>query len=99
MHDRAPGISPWRRRYERERALSMATYLNLGVGMRDVGQPVRPPWYPLLRIPANVFGSHLVGRLPGGTRVLNRRAARALVRQERLQYAGHRPPIAAGPDA
>ncbi|MCW2754116.1 MAG: hypothetical protein JWQ32_1527 [Marmoricola sp.] len=97
MHDHAPGISRVRRFYERERSLSIATYLNLGYGMRDVGQPVRPPWYPALRIPSNVFWSQLVGRLPGGTAVLDRRAERALVRMERLQYAGHRPPIAPVP--
>ncbi len=93
MHDSAPGISGWRRRYERERSLSMATYLNLGYGMRDVGQPARLPWYPALRIPTNLFWTHLVGRLPGGTEVLDRRAERSLDRMERLQYAGHRPPV------
>jgi len=97
MHDHAPGISSWRRWYERERSLSMATYLNLGYGMRDVGQPVRAPWYPAYRVAANVLWSHLIGRLPGGTRLLDRRAERALVRMERLQYAGHRPPIAPVP--
>jgi hypothetical protein len=99
MHDQAPGIARWRRIYERERSLSVATWLNLGVGMRDVGQPVRPPWYPALRIPANLFWSHLVGRLPGGTAVLDRRAARGLARLERFQYAGRRPPIAAVPES
>jgi hypothetical protein len=99
MHDSAPGISRWRRAYERERALSMATFLNLGHGMRDVGQPLRPPWYPALRIPANVFWTQLVGRLPGGRTILDKRAARALARMERLQYAGRRPPIAAVPEA
>jgi hypothetical protein len=79
MHDNAPGIGGWRRRYERERALSMATYLNLGYGMKDVGQPVRPPWYPAIRIASNLFWSHLVGRLPGGSRILDGRAERALV--------------------
>lgn len=98
MHDQAPGISTWRRRYERERALSMATYLNLGHGMADVGQPMRPPWYPMLRIPANLAWTHVVARLPGGVGLLDRRAARALLRQERLQYAGSRPPIAPIPD-
>lgn len=97
MHDSAPGISPWRRRYERERSLSMATFLNLGHGMADVGQPVRPPWYPALRIPANLFWTHLVGRLPGGRTVLDRRAERHLARMEALQYAGQRPPIAPVP--
>ena len=94
MHDQAPGVRAWRRWYERERALSIATFLNLGHGMRDVGQPVRPPWYPALRIPANLFWTHLVGRLPGGRRLLDRRAERALTRMERFQYAGRRPPIA-----
>jgi hypothetical protein len=94
MHDRAPGVRPWRRAYERERALSMATFLNLGHGMRDVGQPLRPPWYPALRIAANVLWTHLVGRLPGGRTILDRRAELALARMERFQYAGRRPPIA-----
>jgi len=99
MHDHAPGVRPWRRVYERERALSMATFLNLGHGMRDVGQPVRPPWYPALRIPANIFWSHLVGRLPQGRQILDRRAERSLRRMEAFQYAGRRPPIAPVPEA
>ncbi len=99
MHDQAPGISPLRRWYERERSLSMATYLNLGYGMRDVGQPVRPPWYPALRIASNLLWSHLIGRLPGGIELLDRRAERALEKMERLQYAGHRPPIAPVPES
>ncbi|MFL6155882.1 MAG: oxygenase MpaB family protein [Marmoricola sp.] len=97
MHDAAPGISALRRRYERERSLSMATYLNLGIGMKDVGQPSRLPWYPAYRVASNIFWTHLVGRLPGGRRVLDRRAERALERMERLQYAGKRPPIAEVP--
>ncbi len=97
MHDDAPGVPAWRRRYERERALSMATFLNLGYGMRDVGQPVRPPWYPAVRIAANVLWTQVIGRLPGGTGLLDRRAERALERMERLQYAGSRPPIAPVP--
>ena len=98
MHDRAPGISALRRRYERERSLSMATFLNLGHGMRDVGQPMRPPWYPAYRIASNVLWTQVLGRLPGGTSALDRRAERALVRMERFQYAGHRPPIAPVPE-
>lgn len=94
MLDTAPGIGRWRRVYERERALSMATLLTMGTGMRDVGQPMRPPWYPAYRIVANTFWTQVVGRLPGGTAMLDRRAERALVRMERLQYAGQRPPIA-----
>ena len=94
MHDHAPGVRAWRRAYERERALSMATFLNLGHGMRDVGQPLRPPWYPALRVPANVFWTQIVGRLPGGPKILDRRATRALARMESFQYAGRRPRIA-----
>jgi hypothetical protein len=94
MHDRAPGISSLRRRYERERSLSMATYLNLGHGMKDVGQPARPPWYPAYRVFSNVLWTQVAGRLPGGRGLLDRRAERALARMERLQYAGDRPPIA-----
>jgi hypothetical protein len=94
MHDQAPGVRRWRRVYERERALSMATFLNLGHGMRDVGQPMRPPWYPVLRIAANLVWTQLVGRAPGGRTLLDRRAERALRRMESFQYAGRRPPIA-----
>jgi hypothetical protein len=97
MHDTGPGVSRWRRRYERERSLSMATYLNLGHGMSDVGQPMRPPWYPALRIVSNVGWTQLVGRLPGGRRILDRRAERALRRMEAFQYGGRRPPIAPVP--
>ncbi|MET3962957.1 hypothetical protein ABIE44_002891 [Marmoricola sp. OAE513] len=99
MLDTAPGLPRWRRFYERERALSMATLLNLGSGMHDVGQPMRPPWYPAYRIAANTLWTQLIGRLPGGTTLLDRRAERALVRMERLQYAGKRPPIAPVPAA
>lgn len=98
MHDRAPGVSRLRRIYERERALSMATFLNLGHGMRDVGQPMRPPWYPLWRVASNTVWTQLIGRLPGGTARLDRRAEKALVRMERFQYAGQRPPIAPVPE-
>jgi hypothetical protein len=93
MHDRAPGVRPWRRAYERERALSMATFLNLGHGMADVGQPMRPPWYPVVRIAAHLVWPQLVGRVPGGRALLDRRAERALRRMEAFQYAGRRPPI------
>lgn len=97
MHDQIPGVPRWRRRYERERALSTATFLNLGHGMSDVGQPMRPPWYPLWRIASNTLWTQLIGRLPGGTARLDRRAERALVRMELFQYAGTRPPIAPVP--
>jgi hypothetical protein len=97
MHDDAPAISALRRFYERERALSMATFLNLGSGMRDIGQPMRPPWYPLWRIAANTIWTQVIGRLPSGTTLLDRRAERALERMERFQYAGKRPPIAPVP--
>ena len=46
----------------------MATLLASPRGMRELGQPRRPPWYPAYRIVANVFWSHLVGRLPARAR-------------------------------
>lgn len=94
MYDAAPGLGPSGRRYYRGRGRSIATYLNTRRGMRDVGQEPALPWHPVLRIAANLFWSHLVGRLPGGGARLDRRADRVLERQERLQYDGKRPPIA-----
>ena len=68
-----------------------------GAGDGDVGQPLRPPWYPAYRIASNLVWTQVVGRLPGGTSLLDRRAERALERMERFQYAGRRPPIAPVP--
>lgn len=82
------------RRWRRERALSMATLLASPRGMRELALPRRPPWYPAYRIVANLFWSHLVGRLPGGRGVLDRRAARSLERSLRRQHGEERPPIA-----
>ncbi len=92
-HEHYPGLSPARRFYERERALSAATFLTSPGGMRELGLPRRPPWYPAYRIGSNLFWTHLVGRLPSGHRLLDRRAARALDRRMRLQYGDRRPPI------
>ena len=72
----------------------MATLLASPRGMRELGLPRRPPWYPAYRIVANVFWTHLVGRLPGGRAVLDRRAARSLARSLRRQHGPEHPPIA-----
>ncbi|MEU8659559.1 oxygenase MpaB family protein [Actinoplanes philippinensis] len=73
----------WRRRYERERALSVSCWLLGPAAMRDLGLPYRPPWYGLARIAANLPVSHVVGRLPGGRARLLARAER----QARAQFA------------
>ncbi|GIF16010.1 oxygenase MpaB family protein [Actinoplanes teichomyceticus] len=70
----------WRRVYERERALSVSTWLLGRSAMRDLGLPRRPPWYGLARVAANLLISQGLGRLPGGrSRLLARgeRQARA----------------------
>lgn len=66
----------WRRAFERERALSVSTWLLGRRAMRDLGLPYRPGWYGLARIAANLLISHGRGRLPGGRAAL-------LVRSER----------------
>ena len=76
--------------WRRERALSMATLLASPRGMRELGQPRRPPWYPAYRIVANVFWSHLVGRLPRG---------RGRARPARGPVPGPQPARAARPAA
>ncbi|MBV9830077.1 MAG: DUF2236 domain-containing protein [Marmoricola sp.] len=92
-HEHYPGLRGWRLRFERERALSSATYLVSPSGMRELGLPRRPPWYPAYRVVSNVLWTQLVGRLPGGPGLLDRRGARALDRRMRLQYGDQRPPI------
>ena len=42
--------------WRRERALSMATLLASPRGMRELGHPRRPPWYPAYRIAATRSG-------------------------------------------
>jgi hypothetical protein len=73
----------WRRAYERERALSVSTWLLGRAAMRDLGLPYRVPWYGLARVAANVVVSQGVGRLPGGRKVLLTRSQR----QARTQFA------------
>jgi hypothetical protein len=80
--------------WRRERGLSMATVLVSPRGMRELGLARRPPWFPAYRFVANVFWSHLVGRLPGGRGVLDLRARRSLERSLRRQHGEHYPPIA-----
>lgn len=72
-----------RRLYERERALSVSTWLLGRAAMRDLGLPWRPPWYGLARVGANLLVSQGVGRLPGGEKLLLSRSER----QARAQFA------------
>jgi hypothetical protein len=72
-----------RRRYERERALSVSCWLLGPAAMRDLGLPYRPPWYGLTRVAANLLVSHVLGRLPGGRARLLARSGR----QARAQFA------------
>ncbi|MET8147130.1 oxygenase MpaB family protein [Actinoplanes sp. NPDC049668] len=73
----------WRRTYERERALSVSTWLLGRAAMRDLGLPYRFPWYGLTRVAANLVVSQGVGRVPGGRKVLLARSQR----QARTQFA------------
>lgn len=75
--------SGWRRWYERERALSVSTWLLGRAAMRDLALPYRPPWYGLARVSANLLVSQGLGRLPGGRRRLLARGER----QARAQFA------------
>ena len=72
--------------FAREAGLSVATLLNGRRGMRELGLRPRLPWYPALRIPVNVFWTHLVGRLPGGDDRVVRRGRRGRDRRVRMQY-------------
>jgi hypothetical protein len=78
-----PATGRWRRVYDRERALSVSTWLLGRAAMRDLGLPYRPPWYGLTRVAANLVVSHGLGRLPGGRRLLLTRSER----QARAQFA------------
>jgi len=73
----------WRQTYERERALSVSTWLLGRPAMRDLGLPYRPPWYGLARVGANLLVSQGLGRLPGGRRLLVARSER----QAKAQFA------------
>lgn len=76
----------WRGALAREVGLSSATFLNGRAGMHELGLPARAPWYPFLRIPANLLWTHLVGRLPGGEALVVRRGRRGRDRRVRLQH-------------
>lgn len=76
----------WRGTLAREVGLSSATFLNGRAGMHELGLPARAPWYPFLRIPANLLWTHLVGRLPGGEALVVRRGRRGRDRRVRLQH-------------
>jgi hypothetical protein len=66
----------WRRRYERERALSVSTWLLGPAAMHDLGLPARPPWFGVARLGTNLLASQLLGRLPAGRRRLATRGDR-----------------------
>ncbi|AEV83665.1 hypothetical protein ACWT_2776 [Actinoplanes sp. SE50] len=73
----------WRRTFERERALSVSSWLLGRHALRDLGLPYRPPWYALTRVAANLLITHVLARLPGGrTRLLTRAE-----RQAQAQFA------------
>ncbi|XVU29002.1 oxygenase MpaB family protein [Actinoplanes sp. CA-054009] len=72
-----------RRRFERERALSLSSWLLGRRAMHDLALPYRPPWYGLWRVAANLIMSQALGRLPGGRRLLLARGER----QARARFA------------
>ena len=80
MYDEVPGN---RGRGERERALSVSTWLLGRRAMSDLGLPYRLPWYGLARVAANLAVSQGLGRLPGGRSMLLARGER----QARAQFA------------
>jgi hypothetical protein len=92
IYDQAP-MSPLRRRFERERGLSVATWLLGPSAMRDLELPARLPWYALFRVASNVFWSHIVGRLPGGQAVLINRSERWYAREIGRLYPGQTPAV------
>ncbi len=94
IYDQAP-MSPFRRRFERERGLSVATWLLGPSAMRDLGQPARLPWYAVFRVASNLFWSHGVGRLPGGQSVLIDRAERWYANEIARLYPGPSPHVGA----
>jgi len=94
IYDQSP-MSPLRRRLERERGLSVATWLLGRAAMRDLELPARLPWYAALRIASNAFWSHGVGRLPGGQKVLIDRAERWFVREIDRLYPDQAPDVGA----
>ncbi|GIF19220.1 hypothetical protein BJ973_006265 [Actinoplanes tereljensis] len=70
-------------RFERERALSVSTWLLGRRAMHDLGLPYRLPWYGLTRVGANLVVSQGLGRLPGGRKRLLARGER----QAKAQFA------------
>ncbi|MFG1992123.1 oxygenase MpaB family protein [Actinoplanes sp. NPDC048988] len=65
-----------RRSLERERALSLSSWLLGRHAMHDLGLPYRFPWYGLTRVAANLLISQSLSRLPGGRRLLIARGER-----------------------
>lgn len=92
MADHAP-VPRWRRAWERERALAAGTWLLGPAAMRDLGLPVRVPWYGVARVVRNLWWSQLVGRLPGGEQLVTARGERAFAAQTARWYAGGPPAV------
>lgn len=94
IYDQSP-MSPLHRRFERERGLSVATWLLGRAAMRDLGLPARLPWYAFQRIASNAVWSHGVGRLPGGQDALIARGERWYRREIERLYPGQHPDVGA----
>ncbi|MGN6162335.1 MAG: oxygenase MpaB family protein [Marmoricola sp.] len=87
-----------RGRYERERMLSLMTVL-LGVrSMRELEQPIRPPWALGLRVATNVALYRVYGQLPGGRDRLLRHGRAAQQRVQRSYLVNRPADVAALPD-
>jgi len=66
-----------RRRFARERLLSMLTTFLGPASMRDLSLPMRPPWAPAYVIALNTWRYRIYGRTPWGRRSLERWADRS----------------------
>lgn len=58
--------------WARERLLSLLTVFLGPPSMKDLGLPMRPPWAVGYIVPLNLWRYHVLGRLPGGKRRLER---------------------------
>jgi hypothetical protein len=66
-----------RRRFARERMLSMLTVFLGPRSMRELGLPIRPPWAPAYVVALNTWRYRIYGRTPWGRRALDRWAERS----------------------
>lgn len=66
-----PWLNEWHGRMERARHLSICRLFLSTESMRDLGLPSTVlPWYPALKIPANLMRHQLLRLLPGGRQAL-----------------------------